>query len=117
MSLEQRSRVYNSLLLKNLMQVFHWVLYYTSRGAERPLAEKISRLGSLKEMMYPLKVFPQEACSEFADVAWIDFSKGCTEGYVRFKESGGARKALEGLTAAGGQLSGADSAFRVLEGK
>ena len=59
---------------------------------------------------------PQEAVSEFADVAWIDFSKGCTEGYIRFKESGGAQKALEGLSAAGSQLNGANCVLRVLEG-
>lgn len=63
-----------------------------------------------------VSVVPQEACVEFADVAWIDFSKGCTEGYVRCRESGGAQKLLEGLTAAGGQLNGADSVFRVLKG-
>eukprot|EP00731_Ephydatia_muelleri_P020271 Em0012g1096a len=58
----------------------------------------------------------KEAVGEFADVVWIDFSKGCTEGYMRFKESGGAQKALDGLTAAGSQLNGAHCVLRVLEG-
>lgn len=35
---------------------------------------------------------------------------------MRFKESGGAQKALDGLTAAGSQLNGAHCVLRVLEG-
>ena len=77
---------------------------------------------------------------EFATVAYIDFVRGQTEvdhftvewlvgqdaiattsnlqGYVRFDEEGGAKKALEGMTAdnAKPEICGVEAELRVLEG-
>ncbi|XP_064389374.1 la protein homolog [Halichondria panicea] len=62
----------------------------------------------------------KEAFSEYATVAFVDFSDDDrTEGFVRFKEEGGAIKAVEGLSSNADQppqLLGVDTVVRVLEG-
>lgn len=65
----------------------------------------------------------KERLSEYATVAFVDFpGADRSEGYVRFKEEGGANKALEGLRSGLSEgempvLLGAPSVVRVLKGE
>lgn len=53
------------------------------------------------------------------DIAWVDFSKGETEGYVRFNQEGGAQRAIDAVKAANDGnviLRDVKAAVKVLEG-
>ncbi|XP_065888705.1 la protein homolog [Dysidea avara] len=62
----------------------------------------------------------KELFSKYATVLWIDFNRGETEGFIRFQEEDGARRAVDGATgdAEDGKvlLQGVESVLSVAEG-
>jgi lupus La protein len=89
---------------KSVVRVSGCILHFSGVGSGKPRDD-------LKNELLP-----------FGTVAFVDFPHGKTEGYVRFREEDGAKRAREGLLgkavgdAGVAQLCGCDVELRVLEG-
>lgn len=58
----------------------------------------------------------KDVFEEFGEIAWVDFARGETEGYVRFKTAGAAPKAVAALQERKAEINGAEAKLRALEG-
>ncbi|XP_057304678.1 lupus La protein homolog B-like [Hydractinia symbiolongicarpus] len=57
---------------------------------------------------------------EHEKIAWVDFNRGETEGFVRFHDEGAAQKAIDAVKAASDgkiMINGVESTLRVIEGE